>query len=147
MKEIKINDRTILNEPQRRGLSATFRILEEMMHEIETMITSDRFKGNLIEIDNDVSPGAREEIVKRIKLVKEKVSRLSKQFAFEMKQAKLSSQILADLSYCWEILEGSKAKKLRGYGEVAEGLEEVLDPQINTIIDLITEMENILKRS
>jgi len=147
MKEIKVNDRTILNEPQRRGLSATFRILEEMMHEIETMITSDRFKGNLIEIDNDVSPGAREESVKRIKLVREKVSRLSKQFSLEMKQTKSSSQILADLSYCWEILEGSKAKKLRGYGEVAEGLEEVLDPQINTIIDLITEMENILKRS
>jgi hypothetical protein len=147
MKEIKVNDRTILNEPQRRGLSATFRILEEMMHEIETMITNDRFKGNLIEIDNDVSPGAREEIVKRIQLVREKVSSLSKQFALEMKQTKSSSQILADLSYCWEILEGSKAKKLRGYGEVAEGLEEVLDPQINTIIDLITEMENILKRS
>jgi len=147
MKEIKVNARTILNEPQRRGLSATFRILEEMMHEIETMITSDRFKGNLIEIDNDVSPGATEEIVKRIQLVREKVSSLSEQFTLEMKQTKSSSQILADLSYCWEILEGSKAKKLRGYGEVAEGLEEVLDPQINTIIDLITEMENILKRS
>jgi hypothetical protein len=60
---------------------------------------------------------------------------------------KSSRQILSDLSYCWEILEGSKAKKLRGYGEVAEGLEEVLDPQINIIVDLITEMENILKRS
>ena len=52
------------------------------------------------------------------------MSRLSKQFALEMKQMKSSRQILADLSYCWEILEGSKAKKLRGYGEVAEGLEE-----------------------
>lgn len=147
MKEIKFNGAESLNEPQRRGLSATFRILEEMLYEIETMITSDGFKGNLIEIDNDVSPGAREESVKRIKLVREKVSRLSKQFNLEMKQTKSSSQILADLSYCWEILEGSKAKKLRGYGEVAEGLEKVLDPQINTIIDIITEMENILKRS
>jgi hypothetical protein len=136
---------SMLNEYQRRGLSATFRILEEMMFEIETRINSDGFKGNLIVIDNDISSQAREEIVKRIKLVKEKVSRLSKQFNLEMKQTKSSSQILADLSYCWEILEGSKAKKLRGYGEVAEGLEEVFDPQINTIIDLITEMENLIK--
>jgi len=147
MKEIEVNSSTSLNEYQRRGLSATFRTLEEMMHEIETMINSDGFKGNLIVIDNDISTQAREKIVKKIQLVRDKVGRLSKQFTLEIKQTKTSSQILADLSYCWETLEGSKAKKLRGYGEVAEGLEEVLDPQINTIIDLITEMENILKRS
>jgi hypothetical protein len=147
MKEIKVNSSASLNEPQRRGLSATFRILEEMMYEIEIMINSDGFEGNLIVIDNDISPQAREKIAKKIQLIREKVSSLSKQFALEMKQTKSSRQIFADLSYCWEILEGSKAKKLRGYGEVAEGLEEVLDPQINTIIDIITDMENLIKRS
>lgn len=146
MKEINFDSSASLNEPHRRGLSATFRMLEEMMCEIETMINNDGYGGILIVIDNDISTQAREEIAKRIKLVREKVIRLSKQFALEMKQTKSSIQILADLFYCWEILEGSKAKKLRSYGEVAEGLEEVLDPQINTIIDLITEMENILKR-
>ena len=146
MKEIKFNGSESLNEYQRRGLSATFRTLEEMMQEIETVINSDGYKGSLLEIDNDSSPQAREEILKRIQLIREKIARLSKQFFLEMKQMKSSRQILSDLSYCWEILEGSKAKKLRGYGEVAEGLEEVLDPQINTIVDLITEMENILRR-
>ena len=147
MKEIKFNGSESLNEYQRRGLSATFRTLEEMMQEIETVINSDGYKGSLLEIDNDSSPQAREEILKRIQLIREKIGRLSKQFSLEMKQMKASRQILSDLSYCWEILEGSKAKKLRGYGEVAEGLEEVLDPQINIIVELITEMENILKRS
>ena len=147
MKEIKFNGSESLNEYQRRGLSATFRTLEEMMHEIETMINGDGYKGSLLEIDNDSSPQAREEILKRIRLIRGEISRLSKQFSLEMKQMKSSRQMLSNLSYCWEILEGSKAKKLRGYGEVAEGLEEVLDPQINTILDLITEMENILKRS
>ncbi|MBM4140780.1 MAG: hypothetical protein FJ242_04685 [Nitrospira sp.] len=136
----------LLNEYQRRGLSSTFRILEEMMCEIETLINSDGFRGNLIVTENDILLQSREEIVKKIQLVREKVSHLSKQFALEMKQAKLSSQILADLSYCWETLEGSKAKRLRGYGEVEEGLEKVLDPQIDAIINLITEMENILKK-
>jgi len=147
MKEIKFNGSESLNEYQRRGLSATFRTLEEMMQEIETVINSDGYKGSLLEIDNDSSPQAREEILKRIRLIREKISRLSKQFSLEMKQMKSNRQMLSDLSYCWEILEGSKAKKLRGYGEVAEGLEEVLDPQINTIVELITEMGNILKRS
>jgi len=147
VKEIKFNGSESLNEYQRRGLSATFRTLEEMMQEIETVINSDGYKGSLLEIDNDISPQAREEILKRIGLIREKIGRLSKQFSLEMKQMKSSRQMLSDLSYCWEILEGSKAKKLRGYGEVAEGLEEVLDPQINIIVDLITEMENILKRS
>jgi hypothetical protein len=147
MKEIEVNSSACLNEYQRRGLSATFRTLEEMMHEIETMINGDGYKGSLLEIDNDISPQAREESLKRIGLIREKISHLSKQFSLEMKQMKSSRQMLSDLSYCWEILEGSKAKKLRGYGEVAEGLEEVLDPQINIIVELITEMENILKRS
>jgi hypothetical protein len=147
MKDFKVNSGAKLNEPQRRGLSATFRMLEEMMHEIETVINSGGYRGSLLEIDNDISPQAKEEVLKRIRLIREKISRLSKQFAFEMKQMKSSRQILADLSYCWEILEGSRAKKLRGYGEVAEGLKEILDPQINTIIDLITDMENLIKRS
>ena len=77
MKEIEVNSSTSLNEYQRRGLSATFRILEEMMHEIETMINSDGFKGNLIVIDNDISPQAMEKIVKKIQLVRDKVGRLS----------------------------------------------------------------------
>ena len=136
---------SILNEPQRRGLSATFITLEEMMYEIETVINSGGYRGSLLEIDNDISPQAKEEVLKRIRLIREKISRLSKQFSLEMKQMKSSRQIFADLSYCWEILEGSKAKKLRGYGEVAEGLKEILDPQINTIIDLITDMENLIK--
>ena len=55
---------SMLNEPQRRGLSATFRTLEEMMYEIETVINSDGYRGTLVEIDNDVSPEAREEILK-----------------------------------------------------------------------------------
>ena len=147
MKEIKFNGSESLNEYQRRGLSATFRTLEEMMHEIETMINGDGYKGSLLEIDNDSSPQAREEILKRIRLIRGEISRLSKQFSLEMKQMKSSRQMLSNLSYCWEILEGSKAKKLRGYGEVAEGLEQVLDPHINTIVDLIAEMENILRKS
>jgi len=147
MKEIKFNGSESLNEYQRRGLSATFRTLEEMMQEIETVINSDGYKGSLLEIDNDSSPQAREEILKRIRLIRGEISRLSKQFSLEMKQMKSSRQMLSNLSYCWEILEGSKAKKLRGYGEVAEGLEQVLDPHINTIVDLIAEMENILRKS
>ena len=137
---------SMLNENQRRGLSSTFRIIEEIMFEIETMINSAGFEGNLIVIENDVSPQAREKILKIIELVREKSSSLSKQLALEMKQMKSSSQILADLSYCWETLEGSKVKQLKGYGEVAEGLEEVLDPQINTIIGLINEIEDAVRR-
>jgi len=146
MEKTTFNSSESLNGYQRRGLSATFRTLEEMMQEIETLINSDGYKGSLLEIDNDSSPEAREKIAENIQLIREKVSRLSKQFSLEMKQTKSSSRILADLAYCWEILEGSKAKKLRGYGEVAEGLEEVLDPQIDTIIGIITETENILRR-
>lgn len=137
---------SMLNENQRRGLSSTFRIIEEMMFEIETKINSDGFEWNLMVIENDVSPQAREKTLKIIELVREKSSSLSKQLALEMKQMKSSSQILADLSYCWETLEGSKAKQLKGYGEVAEGLEEVLDPQINTIIGLINEIEDAVRR-
>jgi len=137
---------SMLNENQRRGLSSTFRIIEEIMFEIETMINSAGFEGNLMVIENDVSPQAREKILKIIELVREKSSSLSKQLALEIKQMKSSSQILADLSYCWETLEGSKVKQLKGYGEVAEGLEEVLDPQINTIIGLINEIEDAVRR-
>ncbi len=146
MEKDQFNKKAILNEPQRRGLSATFRVLEEITFEIEMMINSDGYKGILLEIDNDISPGARNEIIEIIKIMREKVRSLAEQLYLEGKQLKASGQIMANLAYCWEVLEGSKAKKLRGYGEVSEDLEEVLDPRIDNIIDLFAQMENIIKK-
>ncbi|MBW7940846.1 MAG: hypothetical protein H3C64_00240 [Candidatus Kuenenia stuttgartiensis] len=52
--------------------------------------------------------------------------------------------MLRKMSSCWCILEDAKARKLKRYGVVANELEDVLDPHLNGIIDLIFDMERLL---
>ena len=46
---------------------------------------------------------------------------------------------------CWQILEDEKAKKLKRYGDVAAGIKEALDPDLDIIINLIFDMERLLR--
>ena len=48
------------------------------------------------------------------------------------------------MSSCWSILEEAKARKLQRYGIVANELEDVLDPYLNGIIDLMFDIERLL---
>lgn len=53
-------------------------------------------------------------------------------------------KIFGILPSCWEIIENVKTKRLKRYGDVQDGLDNVLDPQLNRITDLILEVEQVL---
>ncbi len=57
----------------------------------------------------------------------------------------MSSETVARLAYCWEILEDAKTKHLKRFGDTAVGLDEFLDPQIDAIIELLAEIERLLR--
>jgi len=138
------NSARLLNHNQRGGLTTTLIVLEEILCEIELILAADRCKGVLYEMRNDLPDQVKEEMQRRINLVRERIRVMVEEFALEKRNKDASRDFMGKLVYCWEILEGAKARHLSGYGAVAEELAETLDPHLNNIIILVDEMRDLV---
>ncbi len=135
----------MLNEYQRRGLSITLRIVEESLTDIEHILNSGNITGVLYEVRYNIPSAVKDEVLRKASLIRDRLKIMAERFDLEKEYTDASREALGKLPYCWEILEDAKAMRLKRYGEVAEGLGDVLDPQLNIIIDLILEMEHLLR--
>ena len=86
----------------------------------------------------------KEEILKRVSFIKARINYISDIFVLEKEYREGLRKIFGILPSCWEIIENVKSKRLKRYGDVQNGLDNVLDPQLNRITDLILEMEQLL---
>jgi uncharacterized protein YaaW (UPF0174 family) len=133
----------MLNEYQQRALMVTLMSIEKELFEIEQMLKMEDYNGILYDTRNDITDGKA--MLSIISLAREEILKVAEQFSLQKADKKVNQQISAKLSYCWEILEDSRAKKLKRYGEVHEGVEKILDPRIDALIDLLGEMERKLR--
>jgi hypothetical protein len=136
----------MMNEFQKRGVTAVLRTVEEHFRSIEAMLDREDYPGILYEWKNDLPDDVKLLLSVRILKIREAVERTAGRFALEKRERRASDDAFGKLPYCWQILEEVKAARLARYGEVAEGLDRELDPLIETIITLVLEMESILQR-
>ena len=134
----------MLNKDQKRGLTIALRIVEENMQKIEQILENKTYEGILYDTNCSVAPDAKEEILKRVSFIKARINYIATVFALEKEYREGLRKIFGILPSCWEIIENVKSKRLKRYGDVQNGLDMVLDPQLNAITDLILEMEQLL---
>ena len=134
----------MLNKDQKRGLTIALRIVEENMQYVEQVFNNGTYDGILYDVKCNMAEGVKGEIFKRVLLIKDKIKALAKRFALEKELREPAKEIFGKLSSCWSILEDAKARKLQRYGIVANELEDVLDPYLNGIIDLMFDIERLL---
>ncbi len=135
----------MLNEAQERSLSATFQIVEDRLREMEVAFKSPDYIGILRERINDVPPEVGRAVIEKADLIKERIKTLSETLHLEKRRTEIAGETLARLAYCWEILQDAKTKHLTRFGETTTGLGEVLDPQIDAIIELLSAIERLLR--
>ena len=136
-----------LNENQHRNLSATLRVLEESINEIQAMAKRRHERHTLYDIKNSLSPDQKAVIERNSRAVKRILRRLHEKFDLDRDVVDAKSAINASLSSLWVMMSDSGTKRLRGYGELSEGLSDYLDPQIKEIVDLIDEMKGKISNS
>jgi len=134
----------LLNASQKNSLSMTLSVLEEMLYEIEKNISCGAYCWIMHEMNDDLPAPVKKEIVRKIAVIRERIKVMMEEFDLRKRKRKASGDIMGKLSYAWEMLEGTKARYLRGYGAVAEGLTERLDPQLNAIIALMNEIQKLI---
>ncbi len=136
----------MLNEFQRRRVSITLRSLEEDLDQLQTSIKSYGYAGILYEIKNDISLGAKDMLIANISMIKEKIRLLAGRFALEKKTDNLSRCLNGELSLLVVSVEEIMSQRLRGSGEVAEGLKEALDSELVSVRNILGNMLEILAR-
>jgi|GEM_PF-2121452 len=136
----------MLNEAQKRSLSAALRIVEEYLREIEGMLASGDYTGILSERINDVSDGERAGILEKAALIREGIKIVAEKFNLDRRRTSISGEALARLASCWEILSDSTAGRLKRYGAVDKRVEKILDPQVDALIALLGEIERKLRK-
>ena len=134
----------MLNEHQRRSLSVTFRTIEQHLLILEQMLGTGDYMGILSEWVNDVSPSQRDILLAKIPQAMEQIRIVAEEFSLYKAGRQARQHLSAELSYCWEILQSVKAKKLKGYGDVNRELENTLDPRIDMLLELLREMQSLL---
>ncbi|MDA8157234.1 MAG: hypothetical protein M0Z52_12420 [Actinomycetota bacterium] len=133
----------MLNDSQKRKVSITMSALEEDLIEIEGLLRSEDYIGMLYELGNDIPLPMRRELLYKIASIKRDIKNIAEQFGLYKQPKKLSSRISWGASVLWASIAEIKAGNLKGYGGIAEGLEEALDPALETICEELIEIQRI----
>lgn len=127
----------MLNDSQKRSLSAALRVLEEALHDAELLLTGGDRSGITFDLTCRIEPHVREKIMMLCPSIRERLQALATCFSLEPEVKDAGRQIYANLFYCWEVLEGVKSRMLKRYGAIEPGLPERLDPQLDALIELL----------
>src|SRR3989304_5470058 len=118
----------MMNEFQRRGVTAVLRTVEEHLRSIEAMLDQEDYPGILYEWKNELPDAANPLLSARIRNIREAVELAAGRFALEKRERRASDDAFGKLPYCWQILEEAKASRLWRYGNGAEGLDRGTQP-------------------
>ncbi|OHB91229.1 MAG: hypothetical protein A2Z57_14860 [Planctomycetes bacterium RIFCSPHIGHO2_12_39_6] len=95
----------MLNKDQKRGLTIALRVVEENMQNIEHILNSKIHKGILYDTNCNIAPEIKEEMLKRVAFVKDRIKIISNLFALEKEYREGLRKIFGILPSCWEIIE------------------------------------------
>lgn len=125
----------MLNDNQKRKISATLRFLDADISELEQL-----FAGN-----NDIPHQKRKNLTDLLSLAAQRSQGLSAAYDLQERPQTAIRKAISILSSLWVDLQDIKADKLRNYGTVSSEIESDFDPEIDKIMDLISQMQRILR--
>jgi hypothetical protein len=136
------NGQAMLNLNQKRSLGITLGIVEDELKRLEWMLNRPAKDWLFSHFTDDLKPEERLLIGEKIRRMREELASLKNCFDlhYSSKDFLLSSLVKAVSLYLAVQLENAKSNKLKGYGEIAPGLQESLDPKLEKIISFLDEM-------
>ena len=136
---MKCERKISLQETHRRSLTSTLMIVEQLLIEIEELMTS-RYKTCCLEIKNDIDNDIKNQNLKVIKEARNQICILADKYSTDMHTQSLQRIIDVKKTKMWEILCDSKAKKIKGFGEFPKNLVEEYDRDIDELMAIVDEI-------
>ena len=129
-----------LLENHRRSLTSTLMIVEQLLIEIEDLMTS-QYKTCCFEIKNDIGNEIINQNLKVIKDARNHVCNLADKYSTDMHTQSLQRIVDVKKTKMWEILCDSKAKKLKGFGDFPQKLVKEYDRDIDELMAIADKIK------
>jgi hypothetical protein len=130
----------LLNENQRVTLTNVLRMFDESLHRAETWLDGAEEGSILYHRRLYLSEGRQQEARQKIHFALDEITALAKTFEMTPRQENASSLVYSDMIHLRADLTDTTSKKLNRYGEVDARLSEVLDPAIERLLVLASEI-------
>jgi len=127
------------------ALAARMLILEEDCREIERNLEG--FHGIFYEYAGEIPDAAKERMRAVLAEILDKLESISMELGLRKQVVELDKLIESRLSRIWVTLHESKSRGLRGFGTVPDELKRYLDPSMDGILSLLTELRETLREA
>lgn len=123
----------------KRSLSSSIFLVEKLVDEIETLLSTDK---NLVNqtIKRDISEDKRSSVLKSIQEVKKEIKRLSERYDLKKQVVTESHFLDSRKTKVWEILHNSSASRMNGFGTFPEEYKESYDADIEYLLELVSRL-------
>ncbi|MCU0473713.1 MAG: hypothetical protein MUC93_10160 [Bacteroidales bacterium] len=135
MKEEKI----ILLENHRRSLTTTLMIVEQLLIEIEDLMT-DQYKSCCFEIKNDIHNDIKDQNLKVIEEARKQICNLAEKYNTDKRFQSLQRIVDVKKTKIWEILCDAKTKKQKGFGKFPQELVKEFDKDIDDLMSITVKI-------
>jgi hypothetical protein len=136
----------LLNDNQRRALSARMAMLDRFFSDIEQLLDAGARPGEMFEVIIDLTDDQKAKVLTLLKEGHREIRASRDEFNLEPKREYLHRMMAGHLSIFWTILEDCRAAKLEGFGGVSPRLAAELDPKIEALIDIVNSLKSIVIR-
>jgi len=138
-------DAALLVGAQRRSLRITLRLVEEAFREVERLLHEPAYEATMHGMADDPSPHQKQSIADEIGRGREVIGRLRARFDLEPEIHEKSRLVAGKVLTLWEAVMEGRARYLRAYGPVAQGLAEALDPSIERLGDIVRRVHALAR--
>ena len=132
-------ERIILSEPHLRSLTSTLIIAEGLLMEIRDLHVKDH-KTCCVELKNDIDRNIIPQNLKTIDEALEFICNLSEKYSTGKALHSLQRVIDAKRTRIWEVLNNSKSRKMKGYGEFPAKLLKEYDEDIDKLLKISSNL-------
>jgi len=134
----------LLNRYQKNRLTIVLRMLEDELDLVRELASADSREKILSRSLSSLPRASQQKVDNLIEAAKKIIAGLAQKFDLAKSSVDNVAAANAYLSTLWVMLCDTHAKGLAGYGKVDEGLSAELDPSMKELIDLVTQMKNVL---
>ena len=142
--EMEATGELMLNPSQKRFLMVTLEEVEDKLKRLKEVLQNNKEERLFSCIKDDIGQEEKNLLNEKIDYLIRYLVYLKKLFELGESEFVLRYIVKATSVYLSIQLEQAMSDRLKGYGEIMNGLEETLDPKLNEMKSVLRQMESIV---
>ena len=134
----------MLNPSQKRFLMVTLREVEDKLRRLKGLLQDNKEEELFSRIKDDIGQEEKNLLSEKIDYLIAYLANLKKLLDLGESEFVLRYIVKATSVYLSIQLEEAMSNRLKGYGEIMNGLKETLDPKLNEMKSVLRQMESIV---